>query len=385
MLLGAPRIRIAVDGAPSSRRARRTSARAARTTARRSCPRDRSPAAGSAATAWRCSPGADRGQRIDPDGRRGRAVDRAVAVHRRRTSSRTSATARSSTPGSSPCRRVAAGVNITYKILSNGAVAMTGGQDAAGGLRGPGTDPQARRRGRRARSSCAPTTRALRPRRALRRRRAASGTATGSTRPSASCARRPGVTALIYDQPCAADLRRKRKRGELPSRRTSRGHQRGGLRGLRRLRRQVPTACRCSRSTPRSAARPASTRPPATSTTAVSTGDCPSFVTVELPPARARRGRRERPEPPAVPDSSGRRQRRRVRRRHRRHRRRHGGPGAARPRTSTGSSVSSVDQTGMAQKGGPVVSHLRLAPDRPRSARPSGSGRRRTATSRSTR
>ena len=70
------------------------------------------------------------------DGRRRR--DRGSAWRRSSntsTCSRTSATGRFSTPASSPCNAlVASGLNITYKILYNGHVSMTGGQDAVGAL-----------------------------------------------------------------------------------------------------------------------------------------------------------------------------------------------------------------------------------------------------------
>ena len=106
-----------------------------------------------------------------------------------------------------------------------------------------------------------------------------------------------GVTVLIYDQHCAADARRKRKRGTLPARTHPRRHQRGGLRGLRRLRREVATASRCSPSTPSSAARRASTRPSCNTDYSCLDGDCPSFVTVELAPGEKRSARPRRPDP----------------------------------------------------------------------------------------
>jgi indolepyruvate ferredoxin oxidoreductase len=110
---------------------------------------------------------------------------------------------------------VAAKVNITYKLLFNDAVAMTGGQPIDGGLTVP----------------------------ALTRQLAAEGVgrivvvtdepdkyppsvdfASGATvrhRDDLDAVQRelrdiPGVTAIVYDQTCAAEKRRRRKRGRLP-------------------------------------------------------------------------------------------------------------------------------------------------------------------------
>jgi indolepyruvate ferredoxin oxidoreductase len=108
---------------------------------------------------------------------------------------------------------VAAGVNITFKILFNSAVAMTGGQDIVGGRSVPEltrllategvvrtivtTDDPTRYAG----ISLAPNA-AVRPRSRI-------------VEAQQELARLSGVTALIHDQECATELRRKRKRGQI--------------------------------------------------------------------------------------------------------------------------------------------------------------------------
>ena len=115
---------------------------------------------------------------------------------------------------------VASGVNITFKILYNDVVAMTGGQDAAGKLTIPAitreleangvrrivllTDDLARYgvRGRGQGSTLAKMTE-LRPREDIEE-------------VLAELEATPGTTVMIYDQMCAAEKRRRRNRGLMP-------------------------------------------------------------------------------------------------------------------------------------------------------------------------
>ncbi|SOE16403.1 indolepyruvate ferredoxin oxidoreductase [Hoeflea halophila] len=110
---------------------------------------------------------------------------------------------------------IASGANITYKILYNDAVAMTGGQTHEGGLTVDAIARQVRAEGvaRIALVSDEPD-------------RYPAGTAWPSMmsvhhRSEMDAVQRelrdiPGVTVLIYDQTCAAEKRRRRKRGTFP-------------------------------------------------------------------------------------------------------------------------------------------------------------------------
>ncbi len=111
---------------------------------------------------------------------------------------------------------VAANVAITFKILYNDATAATGGQPLPAPLNVPARHAPARGRGRRAASSSSPTS-----------RRSTAGDApfakgvTVRHRDHLDAVQRElrevaGVTVLVYDQTCAAEKRRRRKRGKFP-------------------------------------------------------------------------------------------------------------------------------------------------------------------------
>ncbi|WP_036665622.1 indolepyruvate ferredoxin oxidoreductase family protein [Paludibacterium yongneupense] len=110
---------------------------------------------------------------------------------------------------------VAARVNITYKILYNNAVAMTGGQAVDGDLDVALMTRQlhAENVGRIVITSDQPEkyrdTRLLAPGVEVHHRRELD-------RLQRELREEKGTTILIHDQGCAADLRRKRKRGEAP-------------------------------------------------------------------------------------------------------------------------------------------------------------------------
>jgi len=110
---------------------------------------------------------------------------------------------------------VASNTNITYKILFNDAVAMTGGQKNEGGLTVPAIARQVAAEGvkrvvvvtdepkKYPRETAWPAGLTVHHRDEL-------------MKVQTELAAIPGVTALIYDQTCAAEKRRRRKRGAYP-------------------------------------------------------------------------------------------------------------------------------------------------------------------------
>ena len=110
---------------------------------------------------------------------------------------------------------VAADINVTFKILYNDAVAMTGGQSVDGSLSVPIITRQMQAEG--ARRTVVVTDEP-------EKYGARSGLAPGTTvhhRSELDAVQRAmreiaGVTVLVYDQTCAAEKRRRRKRGKYP-------------------------------------------------------------------------------------------------------------------------------------------------------------------------
>ncbi|MEU8894796.1 indolepyruvate ferredoxin oxidoreductase family protein [Nocardia sp. NPDC048505] len=258
---------------------------------------------------------------------------------------------------------VAAGVNITYKLLYNDVVAMTGAQDAEGALAVPKLTHKLTVEGVAQIIVCADEPAKY------RKRDLAPGTKLWH-RDRLDEAQRalrevPGVTVLIYDQHCAADARRQRKRGTLPTRRTRVVINEAVCEGCG----DCGTKSNCLSVQPVDTEFGRKTRIDQTSCNTDYTcmdGDCPSFVTVELPDpaqAKAKRAKPRHPEPPALrplphtaPATTQNVFLAGI-----------GGTGIvtvnqvlATAALRAGYEVASLDQIGLSQKAGPVVSHLRF-------------------------
>jgi indolepyruvate ferredoxin oxidoreductase len=110
---------------------------------------------------------------------------------------------------------VAAKVNITYKVLFNDAVAMTGGQPIDGGLTVSAVTRQLAAEGVRRVVVVTDEPDKYPPSNDF-----AAGTAVRHRDDLDAVQRElrdiPGVTAIVYDQTCAAEKRRRRKRGRFP-------------------------------------------------------------------------------------------------------------------------------------------------------------------------
>jgi indolepyruvate ferredoxin oxidoreductase len=255
---------------------------------------------------------------------------------------------------------VAAGTHVTYKILYNSAVAMTGGQDAAGAVPVPTLTRLLDAEG---------VGQILVLTDELEKYPADARWAPGVQvwhRDRLDEAQRtlreaPGVTALIYDQRCAAEKRRLRKRGKLPD---------PAMRVV--INELVCEGCGdCGVKSNCLSVQPVETefgrktqihQSSCNKDYSCLRGDCPSFLTVvpaggSRPKARKRYAvDRSLPEPEL-----------RVRRRASLFLMGIGGSGVVTVNQVLGTAalldgkhVAGLDQTGLSQKGGPVVSHLRI-------------------------
>ncbi len=257
---------------------------------------------------------------------------------------------------------VAAGVNITYKLLHNDVVAMTGAQKRIGsvtvaklshmlvnegvaGLIVCTDDPGKYRRGDLARG--VEVWHRDRLDEAQRKLRDI-----------------PGVTVLIYDQHCAADARRQRKRGTLPARTTRVVINEAVCEGCG----DCGEKSNCLSVQPVETDLGRKTRIDQTGCNTDYTcvdGECPSFVKVETDPTRKAK-RRDVPAAPPVPEPElpG------LERTFNVFMAGIGGTGIvtvnqvlATAALRAGLGVESLDQVGMSQKAGPVTGHLRFSRD----------------------
>jgi len=258
---------------------------------------------------------------------------------------------------------VASGLNITYKILYNGHVSMTGGQDAIGALPVPQLTKKLEAEGvRRTIILTEDLTRYqyvdLASNAELRDR-------SELERTMAELAQEKGVTAMIYDQECMAEVRRKRSRGKYAE-------------PVKRLviHQEVCEGCGdCVRQANCMSLNPVTTelgqkmsihQSSCNKDYSCALGECPSFVTVKI---KEGTGLRRQPLP-KLPDADVPlpAQMADIRDGYRIVCPGIGGTGVvtinallAAAGWADGLFVNTLDQTGTAQKGGAVVSHILLS------------------------
>ena len=258
---------------------------------------------------------------------------------------------------------IAAGVNITYKILYNSAVAMTGGQQAAGALPVPDLTHKLAAEGV---GRIAVLTDDLAKYKGVK---LAAGAELRDRDDLPEVLREfeelPGVTAIIYDQQCAAEKRRLRSRGKL---------EEPTLRLV--IHEEVCEGCgdcvtqsNCLSLHPVMTEFGQKTRIHQSSCNkdySCVLGDCPSFVTVKLKPGTGQR----RHTLPQLPETEvpAPRERVEIGERYSILAPGIGGTGVvtvnallATAAWIDGLSVITLDQTGLSQKGGAVVSSIILS------------------------
>ena len=257
---------------------------------------------------------------------------------------------------------IAAGVNVTYKLLYNDAVAMTGGQAVEGNIPIPDLTRWLEIEGvKRIIVTTEDTSRykgvSLSPIAEVRDR-------SEITAAQEELATEQGVTFLIHDQECAAEKRRKRKRGKLeepPERvyineRVCEGCGDCGAKSS--CLSVIPVETEFGRKTQIH-------QSSCNKDYSCLDGDCPSFLTV-IPPRKDKRGRAadvplpsvELRDPPRLFDESEFTLRMMG----------IGGTGVVTVGQVVGVAalldgrhVAELDQTGLSQKGGPVVSDMHIS------------------------
>ncbi|SEB26074.1 MULTISPECIES: indolepyruvate ferredoxin oxidoreductase family protein [unclassified Mycobacterium] len=254
---------------------------------------------------------------------------------------------------------VAAGVNITYKLLYNSAVAMTGGQQAVGGMTVSQICAAMLAEGV---ARIIVTTDDVK---AYRKVKLPRGVAVWSrdrlNEAQLALADTAGVTLLIHDQECATELRRKRKRGLAPepaerimiNERVCEGcgdcGQKSNCLSVQPVDTEFGRKTRIDQSS-------------CNKDLSCLEGDCPSFITViPAPDGKPRKSVStefwsELPEPPKSDTATHTTRITGV-----------GGTGVvtlaqilSAAATLAGWRVRTLDQTGLAQKGGAVVSDIKI-------------------------